>query len=679
MAVANIAWILASRGKRVLVVDWDLEAPGLHRYFRPFLVDADLTSSDGVIDLAVEFATHAAQDRSNSQDTNTLKKANEDFLEDLSSSERIGVLQRYAVPLAWAFGDEGALDLLPAGRQGPAYAAKVNGFDWRTFYDRLGGGDFVDALRAEMRSTYDYTLIDSRTGVSDTSGICTIHLPDTLVICFTLNNQSIEGASSIAASVQRQRSGISEPSSLRLLPVPMRVQLGEKAKLETRRNLAVQVFGRFVDQPIQDNYFDHVEVPYDPYYAYEEVLATFADRPGGVSTVLAALERLTGYITKGEIDQLARPEAAERDRILGEFSAGYVVPALPEISTPVPQFKLGIRTRQARWKRVRWFLALILVFIVIALLPIWMKKTSRAPDRTSGTMSNKLGKIQFVESVVLSGHSDYVSSVVFSPDGSRVITGSRDNTVRSWDVATGRQLSVFESSSPVTAVAISSGGRLFIANSRGGLQSCSLGSLQCLALETGTRSAIVSLRAADNKIVGATSAGNLIISIDNGHTFRALRSLEGRSVAISPHFIAVIGADRQVLVLSESGTAEPIPIATDSFATALVFSPDERSLAVGTASGRVLLVDPNTSRSLNEFPKQDKSVTSVAFNPSGSLLMVSSLSSTVQLYSQSDATPAARISGSWGPVYDVAFSPDGDGVGAACADNTVRLFQIKKP
>src|SRR5436853_6005202 len=33
MAVANLAVILAQRGHRVLAVDWDLEAPGLDRYF----------------------------------------------------------------------------------------------------------------------------------------------------------------------------------------------------------------------------------------------------------------------------------------------------------------------------------------------------------------------------------------------------------------------------------------------------------------------------------------------------------------------------------------------------------------------------------------------------------------------------------------------------------------------
>ena len=51
MALANVAWILASNGKRVLMVDWDLEAPGLHRYIHPFLRDKELRSSDGVIEI----------------------------------------------------------------------------------------------------------------------------------------------------------------------------------------------------------------------------------------------------------------------------------------------------------------------------------------------------------------------------------------------------------------------------------------------------------------------------------------------------------------------------------------------------------------------------------------------------------------------------------------------------
>lgn len=59
MAVANIAWILSSSGKKVPVLDWDLEAPGLHRYFRPFLIDKEMTSSEGVIDFVSNYSAEA--------------------------------------------------------------------------------------------------------------------------------------------------------------------------------------------------------------------------------------------------------------------------------------------------------------------------------------------------------------------------------------------------------------------------------------------------------------------------------------------------------------------------------------------------------------------------------------------------------------------------------------------
>src|SRR4051794_25735589 len=62
MALANVAWILAANGNRVLVVDWDLESPGLHRFFSPFLDPQQVATTGGVANLLDEYAWVAADD-----------------------------------------------------------------------------------------------------------------------------------------------------------------------------------------------------------------------------------------------------------------------------------------------------------------------------------------------------------------------------------------------------------------------------------------------------------------------------------------------------------------------------------------------------------------------------------------------------------------------------------------
>ena len=103
--------------------------------------------------------------------------------------------------LDWDFPGDGRLDFLSAGRQNRDYSAAVCSLDWDNFYDRLGGGRFFRAMRDDMKRNYDYVLIDSRTGLSDVADICTIQLPDVLVVCFTLSDQSIEGAANVARQI----------------------------------------------------------------------------------------------------------------------------------------------------------------------------------------------------------------------------------------------------------------------------------------------------------------------------------------------------------------------------------------------------------------------------------------------------------------------------------------------
>jgi MinD-like ATPase involved in chromosome partitioning or flagellar assembly/tetratricopeptide (TPR) repeat protein len=332
MALANIGWILASNGFRVLMVDWDVEAPGLHRYFAPFLIDKELSYSKGIMDAVVEFATAALT---------PWPKGEERSAEWYS---QYADMANYVVSIQWShFGKRnakpGSLDLVPSGQQGPGYATRVNSFSWDNFYERLGGGKFIDHMKRSMRDAYDYVLIDSRTGVSDTSGICTVQLPDCVVVCFTLNNQSILGASAAAAAIASQHTDPHGKVRVPIYPVPMRVDTFESDRLEIRRKLAKKKFESFlgfIGDTDPNDYWNNVEVPYKPLYAYEELLTAFGDNPGDPKTTLAAFERLSGYLTGNEVQRMPPILEDERQRIKVEFAA---VPDLAQ-QEPVPSTEI---------------------------------------------------------------------------------------------------------------------------------------------------------------------------------------------------------------------------------------------------------------------------------------------------------------------------------------------------
>ncbi len=315
MALSNIAWVLASAGKRVLMIDWDLEAPGLHRYFRPFLIDQELASSEGLMDLIDRYACEAIRPPPPGQPLPA-----DWWLPLADISDHVLGIDFPGFPAG------GAIDLLAAGRQCETYAVKVSAFNWQNFFDRLGGGGFLDAVRQRVKAEYDYVLIDSRTGVSDTAGICTAQMPDTLVVCFTYNNQSIQGAAAVAASAQRLQADVAlsrrraaqasdggltdSPQPLRIYPVPMRVDAGESDRLALRQAYAREAFapllgtGTISDLPA---YWAAVEVPNRVFYAYEEVLAPFKDDAHDPKTVLSAFVRLAREITGGEVTDYRLP------------------------------------------------------------------------------------------------------------------------------------------------------------------------------------------------------------------------------------------------------------------------------------------------------------------------------------------------------------------------------------
>lgn len=299
MALANVAWILAANGRRVLAADWDLESPGLRRFFQPFL-GPEVHEVEGIIDMIRGYEWEATR---------------------VPEKERISRLiperarvELYAFSLKWDhFPAGGCLDLLSPGRQNSDYKETLGALDWDNFHENLNGGQFLDAIRADMKRLYDYVLIDSRTGLSDISSICTVHLPDVLVDCFTLSTQGIEGAADVARYIEE----VYKDRGIRILPVPMRVDPGEKDKVEAGHAVAVQRFDGFpadMSEAERRDYWSAVEVPYRAFYAYEETLAVFGDPPGSPTSLLSSFERMAAHISEGDVTGLPPIDEQLRNR-----------------------------------------------------------------------------------------------------------------------------------------------------------------------------------------------------------------------------------------------------------------------------------------------------------------------------------------------------------------------------
>lgn len=293
MVLAHMAWMLAAAGKKVLAIDWDLEAPGLHRFFGPFMEDKDLEFSEGMIDCVVNYSAAALAP--------PVVVAGQ--APPAPWYVPYADLLQYASSLTWeGFPRPGTLDFVPAGKQDAHYAERVNLFNWQHFYDVLSGVAFLEEMKLQTQREYDFILIDSRTGVSDTSGTCTVQMPDDLVVCFTMNTQSIDGAAHMATAAYMQRRKPRGGSTLRVWPVAMRIDAADPAKVLYLRKRAMDRFDSLLTHlaaPQREQYWQRIAIPYDTVFGYDEVMAPSLPAGGTGSTFVTSVESLTSYFLDG--------------------------------------------------------------------------------------------------------------------------------------------------------------------------------------------------------------------------------------------------------------------------------------------------------------------------------------------------------------------------------------------
>ena len=174
MALVNVAAELVRRGRKVLVVDFDLEAPGLETYKRL----KPPKPHPGIVEFVTDFRRtwHAPEP-----------------LDYIYETKPIGT-------------KGGRLWVMPAGRRDAAYRSALANLDWQRLYKEEDGFLLFEDMKKgwEEGLKPDYVLIDSRTGDTDVLGICTRQLPDSVVLMFTPNEQNLAGLENVCRDIRRE-------------------------------------------------------------------------------------------------------------------------------------------------------------------------------------------------------------------------------------------------------------------------------------------------------------------------------------------------------------------------------------------------------------------------------------------------------------------------------------------
>lgn len=239
MALANTGAQLAARGFRVLMIDFDLEAPGLS-----YLQHQD---TPGLVDLLLD-----ARERGLDADLFALPAAE--------------VVARHARTLELPpqmRGRGGELRLMPAGRLAGDYSANLERLALAQLYKDGDGQPLMAAFKAILREAdaFDFVLVDSRTGFSEESGICTRDLADAVVVVMGLNRQNREGTAAFLAAL---RAAGQRPLTVVMSPVPN----GEEEAVERAEVDAAASLTAAWGAPVRVA----VRIPYHPALALTEEL-----------------------------------------------------------------------------------------------------------------------------------------------------------------------------------------------------------------------------------------------------------------------------------------------------------------------------------------------------------------------------------------------------------------------
>jgi WD40 repeat protein len=294
-------------------------------------------------------------------------------------------------------------------------------------------------------------------------------------------------------------------------------------------------------------------------------------------------------------------------------------------------------------------------------------------------------KIEIVPSI---SHSREITSVAVSPDGQRALTGSYDETIKLWDIASGQLLKSYGAhSSHVASVAFSPDGQSFVSGDEDG-------TLKVWAIQEGAPRLTCPAHELGVTSVAFSPDGHSALSGGNDNKLKLwdfaqcqpLKTFVGHSlpiaaIAISPDGkMAVSAANEGTLKLWDIGTERLLRnlVGHAGFVYSVTFSPDGTKILSGGTDTSLRLWETSTGKLVRTMRDIPSEIHSVQFSPDGALGITGS-DVALQTWDLASGKPLRTVRptvGNWMMIKSVARLPDALHVLVGGEDRTLRMFDL---